>query len=66
MGVLLLMKMAFGPHSRAGADCQGDQACDLRVGSVPHSDLWGRDRGWRLNQPMASDLVNHDYIMKPP
>lgn len=24
------------------------------------------ERGWRLNQPMAKDLANHDYMMKPP
>lgn len=26
----------------------------------------GAGREWRLNPPMASDLVNHDDIMKPP
>lgn len=24
------------------------------------SNLWGRKRGWRLNQPMSNDLVSHD------
>lgn len=31
MGVLLLMKMTFRPRSRAGASCQEDRPCDLRV-----------------------------------
>ena len=44
---------------------------ELSVYSPPHAptipDLWGAARGWRLNQlPMAHDLINHAYVMKPP
>lgn len=34
--------------------------------SVPAPELWGRKSGWRSNQTMTKDLVNHDDIMKPP
>ena len=35
--------------------------------SVPASDLWGGERGWKLNQlPMTNDLINYAYVMKPP
>ena len=35
--------------------------------SVPPPDFWGGKKGLRLNQlPLARDLVNHDYVMKPP
>jgi len=34
---------------------------------VPLPDLWGEEKGWTLNRsPVASDLINHAYIMKPP
>ena len=33
----------------------------------PPPDFQGRERDLRLNQPLlANDLVNHDYVMKPP
>ena len=54
-GVLLLMKGAFGPHLRAGAH-----------GPNVSLNFQRGDRGWRLDHPMANELVNHDYIMNPP
>ena len=35
--------------------------------SVQSADLQGEKRGYRLNEsPVASDLINHAYVMKPP
>lgn len=47
MGVLLLMKVNFGPHPRARAGCQEDQTCDDTVGmfSPTSGPLDGRTDG---------------------
>lgn len=35
--------------------------------SVPPSGFQGREKGWKLTQlSMASDLINHNYVMEPP
>ena len=56
VGVLLLIKITFGPHPRMGADCQEDQLCDLKVETCSCTDLPGWKRGRRLNQPMTNNL----------
>ena len=38
---------------------------ELSVPLTPQN-LWGEKGGSRLNQPMANDLLNHDYGMKSP
>jgi len=37
----------------------------LELSNLP-PDLKEGDRGRRLNQSRANDLVNHDYAMMPP
>lgn len=42
---------------RMGASYQGNQLIRL----------WGVEKGWWLNQlPVADDLINGVYVMKPP
>lgn len=53
--VLFLMKGTFEPHLRARVH-----------GPNVSPNFQGGDRGWRLDQPMANDLVNLNYIMNPP
>lgn len=34
---------------------------------VPPPDFWREESGWRLTQsPMAKELTNHAYVIKPP
>ena len=47
----------FGKHLRMMVGCQWSQ---------PEILLWGRERGQKLNQPMANDLVNQDHVIQPP
>ena len=51
-----------------GAGCQGKQPCDWSVGALsptPQTSSW--QEGLRLNLwPVASDLINHALVMKPP
>lgn len=65
MGVLL-MKVTFGSHPRVGICCQEDnhviRGLELSITLTPLQGLQGRERGWRLNQPMANDLINHGYV----
>ena len=61
-------EVTLGKNLRMGAPWQwnqpGDESWDFQ--SHPH-DLWGGEGSWRLNQlPVASELINHDYVMKPP
>lgn len=62
MGVLLLMKVTFGLQPRVGTGCQKDCVSRLQLSVAPSPT---RRRSWRMNQPMANDLVNLDYVMKP-
>lgn len=67
--VLLLIKENFGPQPwlRGGemAGCQEDQPCELEGWNFQsHSPTLPppeRKKAWRLNQPMANDLVNHSH-----
>ena len=66
MGVLLLMKVTPGPTlGKLVAGRTNHVIRSLKI-SAPPLDLWGEERDWRLNQPIANDLGNHDYAMKPP
>lgn len=61
-------EVTFGPHLRLGSVCQENHSCDWRVGTLSPSPahLMGKERIWRLNQlPVANDLINHGYVMKP-
>ena len=60
--------MTFGPHLRMGAGWQWSQPYDYRAGTFsPTVDLQGEERDWRLNQSrLANDLINHDFVKKPP
>lgn len=60
-----LLSSAPDPTQAWGAGCQENQLCDQRIQS--HTDFQGKEGGLSWNQsPMANDLVNHDYVMKPP
>ena len=53
---------------RMEAGCQEDHALirSLEL-SVPLPNLWGWVKSWRLRwSPMANNLTNHIYVMKPP
>lgn len=56
-------------NPRMEADCQGNQPGDERVENVStyHPNFWKGEKVWRLNQLlMANDLINPDYVIKPP
>ena len=60
--------MPFGLNLRMGAVVRKTKHVmrGLEL-SVPHPDLWGRERSWRLKQlPMDNDLINHACVLKPP
>lgn len=56
--VLLVIWMTFGPHPRMGV-IRG-----LKLSVVLTS--WDGRGGWMVNQPLANNLVNQDYITRPP
>lgn len=52
-----------------GGGCQRKEPCDEGVGTfsfTPQSS--GREEGTRdsVQSPMAKDVINHGYTMKPP
>lgn len=53
----------FGKLLRIGAGCENQPGLQEHSAPPPHH-LMGRERSWRLN-PVASDLINHAYIIKP-
>jgi len=49
----------------------GCQETNHAIGGLEHlvlpPALWEGERGWRLNlSPVANDLINHAYVIKPP
>lgn len=55
--------------SKEGALLSGEQTSVIRrlKLSAPPPDLLEQWKGWRLNLlPMANDLINQAYVMKPP
>ena len=54
---------------RLRACCLGNQlrldSGDFQSSFLPK--LWGREKGWSLNQsPVVNYFINHSYVMKPP
>ena len=63
----MLMRWLLKTPEDDRAGCQGNQPRIESWNLFPSPDFPGGKRGWRLNQsPMASELINHVYIMKPP
>lgn len=67
MVVLLSTKVNSGPSRGQGPVAGKTNQMIRGLGlSVLPPNLQGGKRSWRLNQPMAKDLVNYDYELKPP
>lgn len=67
--LLFINEVTFGIHLRMEADYQEDQLCAWKVETVSptrNPSLPNLPEGERLNRPMANDLINCDYAMKPP
>ena len=61
----LVDEVTFGKHLRVGAGCQWRQPCDEMVGTFGPSPRPRGPGGW-LQSPMANDLINRTYAIKPP
>ena len=65
--LFMLMSWLLKIPEDDGAGCQGNQPRIEGWNLFPSPDFPGGKRGWKLNQsPMASELINHVCVMKPP
>ena len=60
-------EVTSGRHLGMGGDCQGNQTCDWKIGTCT-SLTSGEERkaGDGVQSPLASDLMNRAYVIKPP
>ena len=62
---LSMLRMSFGHHPRVLVAIGDNHVVRELELLVSPSDFWRREKGLRLKQsPMASNLVNHDYVLK--
>ena len=68
MGVLI--KVTFGPHLSVSLVARRTnhviRGLGLSAMPPPHTPRNRGRQNWKLNQPMANDLISHAYSKKPP